>query len=119
MNENKGYTSEKEVLSIMTKTLSKVERSFNEKLIDNIPGDLRPIWENLKPEIQGSILSSAQFYTNLSEEKMESFWNSRNLFDYAKKSTGKVTLLTEKNNNFDNTKLSDTQLDAYLKRLQR
>lgn len=119
MNESKGYTTEKEVLSIMTKALSKVERSFNEKLIDNIPSDLRPIWESLKPEVQNSILSSAQFYTNLSEDKMESFWNSRNLYDYAKKNSGKVTLLKESNNIFDNTKLSDSQLDAYLKRLQR
>jgi len=88
-------------------------------LIDNIPGDLRPIWESLRPEVQNSILSSAQFYTNLNEEKMESFWNSRNLHEYAKKNMGKVTLLTESNNKFDNTKLSDDQLDAYLKRLNQ
>lgn len=118
-NESRNYTTEKEVLQIMTKALSKVEKSFNEKLIDSIPGDLRPIWENLRPEVQGSILSSAQFYTNLTEDKMESFWNSRNLHEYARKNSGKVELLTEKNSNFDNTKLSDTQLEAYLKRLQK
>lgn len=119
MNESKGYTNEKEVLTIMANALTVKDRSFNEKLIDNIPSDLRPIWESLKTEVQGSILSSAQFYTNLSEEKMESFWNSRNLYEYAKKNMGKVTLLKESNNNFDNTKLSENQLDAYLKRLQR
>ena len=119
MNENKGYTNEIEVLGIMAKALTVATRSFNETLIDNIPGDLRPIWESLNPEVQNSILSSAQFYTNLSEEKMESFWNSRNLHEYAKKNMGKVQLLKESNNKFDNTKLSDSQLDAYLKRLQR
>jgi hypothetical protein len=119
MNESKYYTSENEVLTIMAKALTVNERSFNDKLIDNVPSDLRPIWESLRPEVQGSIISSAQFYTNLTEDKMESFWNSRNLHEYAKKSSGKVTLLTEKNNSFDNTKLSENQLDAYLKRLNQ
>ncbi len=119
MNESKYYTNENEVLTIMAKALTTAERSFNETLIDNLPADLRPIWESLKPEVQGSILSSAQFYTNLTEEKMESFWNSRNLHEYAKKNMGKVTLLKESNNKFDNTKLSDNQIEAYLKRLQR
>jgi len=119
MNESNGYTTENEVLTIMAKALTSAVRSFNDKLIDNIPNDLRPIWESLRPEVQGSIISSAQFYTNLTEDKMESFWNSRNLHEYAKKSSGKVTLLTEKNNSFDNTKLSENQLEAYLKRLQR
>ncbi len=119
MNESKGYTSEPEVLKIMAKALTSAERSFNEKLIDNIPNDLRPIWESLNPEVQGSIISSAQFYTSLTEDKMESFWNSRNLHEYAKKNMGKVTLLKESNNSFDNTRLSDSQLDAYLKKLQQ
>lgn len=119
MNESKNYTTENEVLTIMNKALTIQERSFNEKLIDNVPSELRPIWESLKPEVQNSILSSAQFYTNLTEDKMESFWNSRNLHEYAKNNMGKVTLLKESNNKFDNTKLSDSQLDAYLKRLQR
>jgi hypothetical protein len=119
MNESKGYTSENEVLTIMTKALTISERSFNDKLIDNIPSDLRPIWESLNPEVQNSILSSAQFYTNLTEDKMESFWNSRNLHEYAKKNMGKVTLLKESNNKYDNTKLTDSQLEAYLKRIQK
>jgi len=119
MNESNNYTSENEVLTIMAKALTSAERSFNDRLIDNIPNDLRPIWESLRPEVQGSIISSAQFYTNLTEDKMESFWNSRNLYEYAKKNSGKITLLTEKNNGFDNTKLSDNQLDAYLKRLSQ
>jgi regulator of replication initiation timing len=119
MNESKSYTTENEVLGIMAKALTNATRSFNDTLIDNIPGDLRPIWESLRPEVQNSIISSAQFYTNLTEDKMESFWNSRNLHEYAKKNMGKVTLLTESNNKFDNTKLTDDQLDAYLKRLQR
>jgi regulator of replication initiation timing len=119
MNESKGYTTESEVLAIMAKALTTATRSFNETLIDNIPGDLRPIWESLRPEVQGSIINSAQFYTNLTEDKMESFWNSRDLHKYAKKNMGKVTLLTESNNKFDNTKLSDDLVDAYLKRINQ
>lgn len=119
MNESKGYTSENEVLAIMAKATTTAIRSFNDTLIDNVPSDLRPIWESLRPEVQGSILSSAQFYTNLTEDKMESFWNSRDLHKYAKKNMGKVTLLTESNNKFDNTKLSDNLVDAYLKRINQ
>ena len=119
MNESKYYTTENEVLSIMAKATTSAVRSFNDTLIDNIPSDLRPIWENLRPEVQNSIVSSAQFYTNLTEDKMESFWYGKRLHEYARPTTGKVTLLTESNNKFDNTKLSDNQLEAYLKRLQR
>jgi hypothetical protein len=119
MNESKYYTSENEVLKIMSRALTVQNRSFNEILIDNIPSDLRPIWESLKPEVQASVISSAQFYTNLTEDKMESFWNSRNLHEYAKKNMGKVTLLKESYNGLDNTKLSQSQVDAYLKRLNQ
>ena len=119
MNESKYYTSENEVLTIMAKALTTAERSFNETLIDNIPADLRPIWESLNPEVQGSIVSSAQFYNNLTEDKMEKFWLSRDLHKYAKKNMGKVALLTESNNRFDNTKLSDDLLDVYLKKLNQ
>jgi len=103
----------------MNKALSKEQKSFNEKLVENIPSDLRPIWENLNPTVQDSIINSAQFYTNLTEDKMDSFWNSRNLHEYAKKNHGKVQLLKENNNRFDNTKLPEDQLEAYLKILNR
>lgn len=118
LKESNGYTTESEVISIMNKALTKAEKSFNEKLIENIPSDLKPIWERLSPEVQASVISSAQFYTNLTEDKMESFWNTRNIEGYVKK-TGRVTLLKESNNSFDNTKLSDTQLDSYLRKLQQ
>jgi hypothetical protein len=119
MNENKGkYSNEGDVLSLMQKALFKPTKTLNEMLVENIPSDLKTIWEKLNPKVQESILESAQFYNNLTEEKVESFWVTRDLLQYAKENPGKK-MLNENVNNYDNYKLSDDQLEHYKNILNR
>jgi hypothetical protein len=119
MNENKGkYTNAGEVLSIIQKSISKPITNLNEMLVENIPSELKPLWESLNPKIQEGILSGAQFYTNLDEGKVESFWVTRDLESYASKTNTKK-VLNENVNTYDNYKLSDEQLDAYKNILNR
>jgi cell division septum initiation protein DivIVA len=112
MNENKGnYSNESDVLILMQKALFKPTRSLNETLVENIPSDLQPIWEKLNPKVQESILDTAQFYTDLTtEKKVESFWLTRDLLQYAQANTGKK-VLNENINTYDNYSLSDEQVE--------
>ena len=120
MNENKGkYSNESDVLQLMQKALFKPTQSLNEMLVDNIPSDLKTVWEKLNPKVQESILESAQFYTDLnSEKKVESFWNTRDLLHYAQVNSGKK-VLNENINSYDNNSLSDDLLEHYKNILNR
>lgn len=111
MNENKGnYANEGEVLQLMQKALFKPTKTLTEMLVENIPSEFKGIWEKLSPSVQESILGSAQFYENLTEEKVESFWLTRDLLRYAKDNSGKK-VLNENINSYDNYSLSDDQLE--------
>ena len=119
MNENKGkYSNEGDVLSLMQKALFKPTQSLNEMLVGNIPSDLKSVWEGLNPKVQESILESAQFYTDLTEAKVESFWVTRDLPKYAQAKPGK-TVLNENINDYDNYKLGDEQLEHFKNILNR
>jgi len=120
MNENKGkYTNAGEVLSIIQKAITKSTQSLGEMLVENIPSDLKPLWESLNPKVQEGILSGAQFYTNLTEDKVESFWVTRDLQDYASRTNASKKVLNENIDSYDNFKLSDEQLEAYKNILNR
>ena len=120
MNENKGkYTNGGEVLSIIQKIITKAPKPLNEMLVENIPSELKPIWEGLNPTIQEGILNEAKFYTNLTEDKVDSFWVTRNLEVYASRQNAGKKVLNENVNDYDNFKLSDEQLESYKKILNR
>jgi len=119
MNENKTYASEKDVLSLMQQALFKPTKSLNEMLVENIPADLKPVWEKMNPKVQESILESAQFYTDLNtEKKIESFWITRDILQYAKENSGKK-VLNENINSYDNYSLSDDELERMKSVLNR
>jgi hypothetical protein len=119
INESNGYTCESDVLTIMENALTQQESiSKEELLISNIPSDLKPVWESLNSTVKQSILNGSQFYSNLTEDKMESFWRTRGLDRYKKVSPNKK-LLSENFNKYDNYKLNESQLESYLSRLQR
>ena len=113
LNES-NYTSEKEVLNTIRESLSKSKKSEEEILVDAIPNDLIGTWNNLNDTVKKSVLASAKFYPNLvgSEPKMESFWNSRDLYKYAEKNNR--TLITENKLYVDDMKLTEKQVDKYI-----
>ena len=116
INESNGYTSESDVLRLMEKALSKPEKTFEEKLVENLPTDLKPIWESLDNKNRQSIVNSASFYSNLSESNMESFWRSKGLEKYSKVEPGKKLL--KETMIYDNQKLNEQQLEKYMNRLK-
>ena len=115
MNES-VYTTEGEVLSIMRETLSTRKQTTTDILISVIPSHLIQIWENLSDTVKASVLNQSKLYPGLtqSHSKMESFWNSRDLESYSSLKENKI-LLNENKTFIDNSKLSENEVDKYLK----
>jgi hypothetical protein len=115
LNES-NYYSENQVLKIMSDALS-VKKTFEDVLVENIPSDLQPIYENLSNDEKKNILLTAKLYPNLdTPAKIEAFWNSRKLENYSLIKESKQVLT--KNQLVDNSTLSDTQLDRFYQRLK-
>ena len=119
LKESEGkYTTENQVLSIMKESLSSKRKSFNDILIDTMPADLTQIWEKIDTRIQQSVLNQAKLFPNLdSEQKMESFWNSRDLERYLNEKPAKKVL--NENKVVSDAKLSDVQYERFKKVFQR
>ena len=111
MNESK-YTTEAEVLKIMQKALIAGQKSFNETLVEKLPVSLKPVWENLNAKIQNGILAQAKLYNLNTDEKIESFWNSRGLTELT--ATNEKKPINESLRFVDNSNLTDTEIDRYI-----
>jgi len=117
VNESKEpiYT-EKQVLYAIQNALS-VQKTFEDVLIENMPSELKPIWEQLNANFQKSIISSAKLYPDLSTpSRMEKFWESRKLETYTSINESKKVL--NENRVVDNTSLSDEQIDAFISKIK-
>jgi len=114
INESEYY-NESDVLKIMNKSLS-TEKTFEEKLIENMPDDLRPVYESLEDKYKTSLISQARLYPTLdTPNKIEAFWKSREMERYTKVKENKKVLNESKL--IDNSKLSQNQVDSFLNRL--
>lgn len=115
INESTGYYSKQDVLAIMRQVLEKDKQSPEELLVQNIPADIKPIWEKMDTKIKKSILSQAKFYNVSSKELVEHFWNTRN-FDTIKNDN---KVLLESNNPFEKmNKLSDNEIDFFTEKFK-
>lgn len=116
INESTNYYNESDVLKLMTEALTP-KKSFDEILIENIPSDLKPVWEKMNENHKKTVLSQASLFPNLdNSRKMESFWGTRQLERYLSVNE-KKTVLNE-NVLSDNSKLSEQQLDSILSKLK-
>ena len=115
LNES-TYYSENQILKQISDTLS-VKKTFEDVLIENIPSDLKPIYENLTNVNKKSLLDSAKMYPNLNTSaKMEAFWNSRKLENYSIINESRQTM--SNNKLIDNSSLSEEQLNRFYSRLK-
>jgi hypothetical protein len=115
INESNGYFSEADVLNVMRKAII-TEKSFELQLVENIPSDLKPIFEKLDEKTKNSLVSSARLYPNIdTHAKMESYWKTRGLEGYLITESKKVL---NENLFLDNSTLSEDALDRYLTTLK-
>jgi hypothetical protein len=111
MNESK-YTSEADVLRIIRDALTESKKSFAEVLVEKIPSDLKPVWEQLDAKTQNSIIAQSKLYNLNSDAKFESFWNSRGIERLVSVNEKKV--MNENVKFVDNEKLTEDAVNRYI-----
>lgn len=116
INESTGYYSRHDVLSLMRQVLEKGKPSPDQLLIDNIPADIKPIWEKVDNKMKKSIISQSKFYDISTKEKVEHFWTTRK-FDTT---VNENKILLESNNPFEKmNKLSDNEINHFIDQFKK
>ena len=117
INESKEtiYT-EGQLLYAITNALS-VQKSFEDVLVENMPQDLKPVWNSLNENHKLSIISTAKLYPSLdTPTRIEKFWESRKLESYTMINESKKVL--NENKMVDNTSLTDSQIDSFINKIK-
>ena len=77
INESDGYFCQSDVLKVMYKALAVESETIEEKLVKNIPEDVKPIWEQLDAKSKNGIFAQARIHNLNNADLMEHFWRTR------------------------------------------
>jgi hypothetical protein len=113
----RSYFTQKEVLSLISESLSTKNESLEERVIRMMPENTKAIWSQLNESAKKSILSQARLYPTevlMTEGQIEHFWATRNLKtneSVSKKLVSHEALIQE-------DKLSDSDVTAIMERFK-
>ena len=113
----RSYFTQKEVLSLISESLSTKNESLEERVIRMMPENTKAIWNQLNESAKKSILSQARLYPAdvlTTEGQIEHFWATRNLKtneSVSKKLVSHEALIQE-------DKLSDSDVTASMERFK-
>ena len=113
----RSYFTQKEVLSLISESLSTKNETLEERVIRMMPENTKAIWNNLNESAKKSILSQARLYpveVLQTEGQVEHFWATRNLKtneSVSKKLVSHEALIQE-------DKLSDSDVTAIMERFK-
>ena len=113
----RSYFTQKEVLSLISESLSTKNETLEERVIRMMPDNTKAIWKNLNESAKKSILSQARLYPAevlQTEGQVEQFWATRNLKtneSVTKKLVSHEALIQE-------DKLSDSDVTAIMERFK-
>ena len=115
INES-SYFTQKEVLSLISESLSAKNESLEERVIRMMPENTKAIWNQLNESVKKSIISQARLYPTevlMTEGQVEHFWATRNLKknESSKKLVSHDALIQE-------DKLSDNDVTAIMERFK-
>lgn len=112
INESDGYFSQSDVLKVMYKALEVESETIEEKLVKNMPDDVRPIWENLDAKSKNRVFAQSRIHNLNTSDLMEHFWRTRpQLKDNSNMITeGKKTISTDI---IDNSLLGDDVINMF------
>lgn len=111
MDENEYFTTE-DVLNIIGKTLNDSAMSYEDKLISNLPENIKEAWNGLSQDQKVSVITESKYFALSTSADIKNFWATR---PFAKAVTGPdATLIKESINNQDNENLSDDYINAFL-----
>jgi hypothetical protein len=116
INES-SYFTQKDVLNLISETLSKKNETLEQRVVRLMPDSVKPIWEQLNESSKKSVLSQARLYPEdnmMTENQVEHFWDTRNF--KVNESTTKKLVSEDKLIQEDN--LSDDETNAILERFK-
>jgi len=117
MNEREYYTSN-DVLNHIGKILNASPVSYEERMINNIPADLKEAWNQLPTDSKKMILAESKYHNLITTEDIHNFFKSTR---FAKQVNSPEAILLKESFNTENTddsKLSDNVLNAYLRTIE-
>ena len=113
----RSYFTQKEVLSLISESLSTKNESLEERVIRMMPENTKAIWSQLNESAQKSIISQARLYPTdvlTTEGQVEHFWATRNL----KKNESVSKKLVSHEALIQEDKLSDNDVTAIMERFK-
>jgi hypothetical protein len=113
----RSYFTQKEVLSLISESLSTKNETLEERVIRMMPENTKAIWDQLNESGKKSILSQARLYPAevlMTESQVEHFWNTRNL----KKNESTTKKLVSHEALIQEDKLSDNEVSAIMERFK-
>ena len=116
INERSYFTS-KDVLSLISESLSTKNETLEERVIRLMPENIKAIWGQLNESSKKSILSQARLYPEdvlKTEGQVEHFWLTRNL----KKNESVTKKLVSHESLIQEDKLSDRDVQAIMERFR-
>ena len=113
----KSYFSQKDVITLISESLSTKKETTEDRVIRLMPENIKPIWEKLSELSKKSIISQVKLYPNeilLNENQIEHFWLTRNL-----KTNESSKKLISKDDKINEDKLSDNDISLILERFKK
>lgn len=111
MNESEYYTAE-DVLGIIGQTLNNKAMSYEEKLISNVPENLKEAWNVLSQDQKISVITESKYFSLVTTADIKNFWATR---PFAKAVTGPEATLIKESLNIENKEsLDDEYINAFL-----
>jgi hypothetical protein len=77
----KTYYSTEDVLKLINEALSVKKDNLENRVIDLMPNEIKPVWEKLSDNAKLSIMSQAKMFSDtlITESAIENFWYTRSL----------------------------------------
>ena len=112
----RSYFTQKEVLTLISESLSTKNETLEERVIRLMPDTMKPIWSSLNESVKKSVLSQARLYPEevlRTETQVDHFWSTRNI-----KTNESTKKLVSHENLIQEDRLSDSEVTRIMERFK-
>ncbi len=114
--EDKEYFTTDDVTKLLYQAIESKPKTLQEKILDNMPEDVKPLWENLNEGVKQTVLASSAWFPIKNELSIEHFWRTRNLEKYSTPLNESVKEVVTDIVFPEDVKFTDSQIDKFMDR---
>ena len=114
--EDKDYFSSDDVTKLLYEAIEAKPKSLQEKILDLIPEDIKPLWENLNESTKQSVMTSSAWFPIKNELSIEHFWRTRNLEKYSTPVNESLNTVVTTIAFPEDATFSDEQIDRFMEK---